>query len=161
MRSLPLAIAAGFAFGALLGAASAGAATAHRTITIRFYSKVVVSREFSSSGKPLASGTRPARGDYTIAADDDYAGTFKSHSKRQIGSDFLRCVFENTTAEANCAGVITIGNSLIYLVFDQNFTKFTATSTFAIRGGTGIYAGATGTVVSGATSNFVVRLTTG
>lgn len=129
-----------------------------KTTTLRFYSKVVVSRLFSSTGKPLPSTVQPTRGDYIIAADDDYAGTYKSHSSDQGGSDFLRCVFVNAHGEASCTGVITVGSSLVYVIANQNFSKVSALTTFKVAGGTGQYAGATGTVVSGATSNFVLTL---
>lgn len=129
-----------------------------KTTTLRFYSKVVVSRLFSAAGKPLSSSVQPTRGDYIIAADNDYAGTYKSHSAHQSGSDFLRCVFVNAHGEAGCTGVITVGSSLVYVIADQNFSKVSALTTFKVAGGTGQYAGATGTVVSGATSNFVLTL---
>ena len=133
--ALPSAILA--AVGALALSPGAGQA-ADRTQTLRFFEQRVSLKVTHADGTVVANpeSAQPQPGDVLEVDSLDYAGNHAHHAKRWTASSHLRCVFG--TGEPTCESHVAIGGSLLI------FTGNPAT----LAGGTGIYQGATGRVIS-------------
>jgi hypothetical protein len=110
---------------------------AGRTQTLRFFDKPVSIRLTHADGTVARSPrAEPAPGDTLDVYSLDYRGDHARHSRRFAASTHLRCVFG--TGEPTCESHVAIGGSM--LIFTGNPGK--------VSGGTGIYRGATGRVIS-------------
>jgi len=124
--------------GLVLTAGGAGARSS--TVTIHFFAKSQQASLTDANGQPSSA---PAANDQYISTDLDYVGSHTRHAKNWTGSDHEFCVFP-TASSATCFGQVAFGGSMIYA------DKFTLTQSsngiIAITGGTGQFAGATGTI---------------
>jgi hypothetical protein len=110
---------------------------AGRTQTLRFFDQPVSMTLTRSDGTVVANPTAPpAPGDVLDVYSLDFRGTHRHHAKRWMGSSHLRCVFG--TGEPACESHVAIGGSM--LIFKGN--------PGTVTGGTGLYRGATGRIVS-------------
>ena len=108
-----------------------------RTTTLRFYDKPVSITLTRADGTVVrhAPYPRPKDGDTLDVVSLDYQGNHARHAKDWSGSSHLRCVF---LAAPTCTSHVAFGDSM--LIFTGSPGKLVL--------GTGIYAGATGRVVS-------------
>jgi hypothetical protein len=136
-RSIVLSLAAAAAC-ALALLPSAGALSASRTQTLRFFDKPVSITLTRPGGvvidRPPYPQAKP--GDVLDVNSIAYAGTHASHAKRWTASSHLQCTFR--AGPPSCVSHIAIGGS--QLVFRGDPGK--------LVNGTGIYQGATGRVIS-------------
>jgi hypothetical protein len=110
---------------------------AGRTQTLRFFDKPRSITLTHPDGTVVSRPTAPPQpGDVLDVYSLDFRGTHRHHEKRWTGSAHLRCVFG--TGEPACESHVAIGGSM--LIFKGN--------PGTVTGGTGIYRGATGRVVS-------------
>ena len=163
----------GFALGSVLvfGPASlAGAVVNPKTtsVTLRLFSKTIAGGFTTASGVPLSMNAAPAAGDLFTTADNDYHGNHLHYGSVLAGSDALHCVVTAVTKSAvpaTCFGVISIGGSMIYSVTTTNFASNASTTVYPVTGGTGVFKGATGRVVTTSVGNtgntdFTIEITT-
>ena len=129
----------GAALGVLVLAVMAtpsGAAHKNKTQTLRVFSKAqtftFTTADGTVSHRPPAGP--PKAGDVLEVDSLDFKGTHKRHSRRPIGSDYVRCVFVAGAQEPDCSGVAALGGSLL---------RFHGSD---VIGGTGRYEGVTGTI---------------
>jgi hypothetical protein len=130
-------------------------ASAARTETLHVYDtpeKLILT---GPNGKRInIASKQPGPGDVLDVYSLEYVGDHLHHAADSTMSAHLRCVFEKGQSEPTCESDIAIGGSL--LVFDGN----------TVIGGTGIYAKATGRVLSNKTigktqdADIVARITT-
>jgi hypothetical protein len=139
--------------GLVLAGGDAGARSS--TVTLHLFAKSQIASLTDANGQAASA---PAANDEYISTDLDYVGTHAHHAKNWTASDHEFCIFP-TAAAATCFGQFAVGGSMIYA------DKFTLTQssngTVAITGGTGQFAGATGTVSMkqvGTTSNSDVTI---
>ena len=110
-------ILAGGALAALLCALAVTAAPAQaksKTETLKVFSKQI-SFTFTKADGTVSHGMTPEPGqpgDSFEIDSLDYRGTHKKHSKKPIGADYLRCVFQ-ADGEPDCMGYTALGNSLL------------------------------------------------
>ena len=87
---------------------------AGKTETLRVFSKLV-SFTYTAADGTVTQGPPagpPQAGDSFEIDSLDYRGNHRRHSKRPIGSDYLRCEF-NGSPEPDCLGYAAIGGSLL------------------------------------------------
>ena len=111
---------------------------ASRTQTLRFFDKPVHTKLTRADGTVVnhAPYPDPQPGDTLDVDSLDYPGTHAKHAKHWTGSGHLRCVFGN--GAPSCESQTAFGGSL--LIFTGNPGRVTD--------GTGVYQGATGSVIS-------------
>ena len=109
-----------------------------RTVTLRFFDKPISITLTHADGTAVthAPYPEPKSGDTLDISSLDYVGTHVKHAGKWTGSTHLRCVF--AAGPPQCTSHVALGNSM--LVFTGN--------PGTVMLGTGIYAGATGRVVS-------------
>jgi hypothetical protein len=144
--------------GACSPAAGAPAVGSSPAGTLHLYSKVVAQNFLSPTGAVLKQPA-PTAGNQIDETDLDYVGTHSRHAKNWTGSDHLLCVFGSNGAP-ECHGDIAIGGSMILA---EGTGSPAAVNIFKVTGGTGVYAGVTGTVTStnignSDNSDFVITL---
>jgi hypothetical protein len=133
-----------------LGSGAAGAArtatstTATSTVVLDFY-QVQSSLTFYNAADIAIQGYPPVGG-HVREDDIDYVGNHAHHAKKVSVSDHLFCSVISAPANATCAFEFAVGGSLIY---GDNLHGNLASSndTLLVTGGTGKYAGYTGTAV--------------
>ena len=113
----PIRTLAGGAVAALLCAFAVSAPAAQaagKTETLRVFSKQL-SFTYTAADGTVTQGAPagpPKAGDAFEIDSIDYRGTHRRHSKRPIGADYLRCVF-NASGEPECMGYTALGSSLL------------------------------------------------
>jgi hypothetical protein len=142
----------------LAGAASSRQSprvSASRTETLHVYDAPERFVLTGPNGKTIKlSSKQPGPGDVLDVYSLEYVGNHSHHAAHSSMSAHLRCVFGKGQSEPTCESDIAIDGSL--LVFHGN----------TLAGGTGIYAGATGRVLSNKTigktndADIVARITT-
>jgi hypothetical protein len=131
---LPL---AALAAAVLMSAAPAPGSAAGRTQTLRFFDQPVSITLTRPDGTVVANPTAPPTpGDVLDVYSLAYRGTHRQHAKRWMGSSHLRCVFG--TGEPACESHVAIRGSMLIIKGNPG----------TVTGGTGIYRGATGRIVS-------------
>jgi len=153
-RPAAKALAAGCALGSLalgatgLSAGPAGASSS--TIVLHFYSKAVVNT-FYNADNDVIQGYPPVGG-HALENDVDYVGTTTHHAKTPAGTDHLYCTVISAPANGVCSIEIAIGGNLLYS--DNVPTNLAANSgPVPFDGGTGKYAGYSGTAVETSAGN--------
>jgi hypothetical protein len=126
-------------------ALSSGAAGASTSPTVlHFFQKQTALTFYNASGQVIQG--YPPVGGHVRQDDVDYVGNHSHHAKHWSVSDHLYCNVVSAPATADCFGEFATGGSLIY---SDNLTVNLANSgTLAIDGGTGNYAGDSGTYSS-------------
>jgi hypothetical protein len=106
---------------------------------------------FSNASGQVIQGYPPLGGHVT-ENDVDYVGNHLHHAKKSSVTDHLYCTVVSAPATANCSFEFATGGSLIY---GDNVTVNLASGagTLTIDGGTGEYAGYSGTVASTTVGN--------
>ena len=133
-----------------LGSESAGAAST--TVILHFYQKQTALTFYNASG--VAIEGYPPVGGHVREDDVDYVGTFAHHANKVSVSDHLYCTVISAPANATCAYEFAIGGSLIYADdLHGNLASSSPTTSFPVTGGTGQYAGVTGTSVGTSIGN--------
>ncbi len=148
---------------ALGGVLAPGVGAASGT-TLHFFQKSVTNDFFNAAGKAIQLDppmTVPAKGDRLDSTDLDYVGDAAHHAKRSTASDHLSCTF-TATAAATCDAQIAVGGSLL-LANDVHVQFGPAAIVVELNGGTGVFAGAHGTVTAvpvgnGANNDLTVKL---
>ena len=141
-------------------ALSSGAAGASTSPTIlHFFQKQTTLTFYNASGQVIEG--YPPVGGHVREDDVDYVGNHSHHAKHWSVTDHLYCSVVSAPATADCFAEFATGGSLIYA---DNLTVNLASSsgTLAIDGGTGSYAGYSGTYSSttiGSSNNSDVALT--
>jgi hypothetical protein len=141
-------------------ALSGGAASASTSSTVlHFFQKQTTLTFYNASGQVIQG--YPPVGGHVREDDVDYLGNHSHHAKRWSVTDHLYCNVVSAPATADCFAEFATGDSLIYA---DNLTVNLASSsgTLAIDGGTGRYAGYSGTYSSatvGSSNNSDVVLT--
>jgi hypothetical protein len=147
-RLLALVGMAGLLAGSGLWLSSGSAAARSSTITLHFFGKSVSSVQTTASGQPLSGQTQPVPGDHFEDTSVDYVGNHTHHAKNWTASDHIFCTVNSGNQNSvNCFGEFAIGGSLIY-ANNVTVTGQSNPTVIQISGGTGNYAGATGTVTS-------------
>ena len=123
-------------------AKAAGHGATGKTITLRYYSETVtfVYRKADGSVLPQPPQT-PAVGDQMEITELGYKGNTKKHATKWSVSAYTVCVFHSAKGAPTCEGVAAVGGN-------QLLTFHTAPESDhpQVVGGTGRYAGATGSV---------------
>jgi hypothetical protein len=120
---------------------------AGRTITLRFFSQVVSLTWTGADGKIIQQRPAPHAGDQLEVSETYFAGTSRKHAKHWSVTSHTVCVFKATGA-AICDGQAAVGGN--QMVFVRTAVDASGGGDTLIRGGTGRYAGATGTENSSA-----------
>jgi hypothetical protein len=128
-----------------LGSEVAGAARAETSTVVLHYYQVQSSLTFYNASNVVIQGYPPVGG-HVREDDVDYVGNHTRHAEKVSVSDHLYCSVISAPANATCAFEFAVGGSLIY---GDNLHGNLASSseTFPVTGGTGKYAGYTGTAV--------------
>lgn len=128
------------------GAAGAVSSSASSVQVLHFFSKSQTMTFSTAAGKRFSPSKAhpPAPGDEIESTDLDYVGTQLHHAARWTASDHLLCT---VPAEGHpvCDAQIAMGSSMILL---RGLATPATTSTFVVTGGTGQFAGVTGSLVS-------------
>jgi hypothetical protein len=132
--------------------------------TLHFFQKSVTNDFFNAAGRPIdlnPPATVPGKGDRLDSTDLDYVGTAAHHTAKWAGSDHVSCTFV-ASAKAICDAELAVGRSLV-LATDDTVQFGPGPVTLRVTGGTGIFAGAHGTLTSVNTSagndaNLTVKL---
>jgi hypothetical protein len=139
---------------------SAGAArAATKTVVLRYY-QVQSSLTFYNAANVAIQGYPPVGG-HVREDDVDYVGNHTTHASKVSVSDHLYCSVISAPANATCAFEFAVGGSLIY-GDDLHGNLASSSDTFPVTGGTGKYAGLTGTAVGtpiGTTNNSDIVIT--
>jgi len=119
-------------------------------IVMRFFQKQTTLSFYNASGQVIQG--YPPVGGHVREDDVDYVGNHSHHSKHWSVTDHLYCNVVSAPATADCFAEFATGDSLIYA---DNLTLNLASSsgTLTIDGGTGNYAGYSGTLSSTAIGN--------
>ncbi len=113
------------------------------TITLRYYSTVVSLVLVKADGTVVQQPTQaPAAGDRLEILELAYKGTHARHAAKWSASSHTTCVFKDASAAPTCDGQTAVGGSQLVLFHTPS------DGDAVVSGGTGRYAGATGTVVS-------------
>jgi hypothetical protein len=143
--ALALAALAAAAVPALAGAA-AKPAQRHggKTIVLRLYSVTTSFVYTTAAGKVLPQPpAKPSPGDRLELTDVDYKGNHVHHAKRVSATDHTLCIFGADGGAPTCDGQAAIGGNELLLFHTPGGG---AGGDTVVSGGTGRYAGATGTV---------------
>jgi hypothetical protein len=92
----------------------ASAQAAGKTKTLKVFSKQL-SFTYTKADGTVSQGPpadRPQPGDSFEIDSLDYRGTHKTHSKKPIGADYLRCTF-GASIEPDCESYVALGSSLL------------------------------------------------
>jgi hypothetical protein len=131
----------------LLGALalSSGAAGASTSPTsLHFFQKETTLTFYNASGQVIQG--YPPVGGHVREDDVDYVGNHSHHAKHWSATDHLYCNVVSAPATADCFTEFATGGSLIYA--DNLSVNLANSGTLAIDGGTGNYAGYSGTYSS-------------
>jgi hypothetical protein len=124
------------------GTAKPARGAAGKTLVLHYYSETVsfVYRKADGTVLPQPPQT-PAVGDQMEITELGYKGTTKKHAKKWSVSSYTVCVFHSAKGAPTCEGVAALGGN-------QLLTFHTAPESDhpQVVGGTGRYAGATGSV---------------
>jgi len=139
---------AGAALAAGVGAGGAGASShAGSTQVLRLFAKTASFAYITASGKDVQTLPKPSTpGDQIEETDLDYVGDHTQHAANWTDTDVERCIFLSK-ASVPCYAEIAVGGSMILAVGTLGASP-SGKTTFQVVGGTGAYAGATGTVVA-------------
>lgn len=153
-RLLALAVAA-----ASVAALPATAAAAPRHVVIRAFVKTASFAYMQADGTPVAPPpARPAVGDSLETTELAYPGTHRRHARRWRWSGHTICTFIVADAAPRCDSQIALGRNELLLLHTPGGTD----ERTRVAGGTGRYAGATGTITRRSASggeDVVIRLT--
>jgi hypothetical protein len=125
-----------------LSSGSAGASTS--PTILHFFQKETALTFYNASGQVIQG--YPPVGGHVREDDVDYVGNHSHHAKHWSASDHLYCNVVSAPATADCFTEFATGGSLIYT--DNLSGNLANSGTLAIEGGTGDYAGYTGTYAS-------------
>jgi hypothetical protein len=143
--ALALAALAAAAVPALAGG-SAKPAQRHggKTIVLRFYSVTTSFVYTTAAGKVLPQPpAKPSPGDRLELTDVDYKGNHAHHAKRWSVSDHTLCIFGSDGGAPTCDGQAAMGGNQLLLFHTPGGG---AGGDTVVSGGTGRFAGATGSV---------------
>jgi hypothetical protein len=131
-----------------LGGGAAGASTP--PAVQHFFQKEATLTFYNASGQVIQG--YPPVGGHVLENDVDYVGTHSHHAKNSTVTDHLYCNVVSGPATATCFAEFAIGDSLIYM---DNLTVNLASGagTLAVDGGTGTYAGYSGSVATSPIGN--------
>jgi hypothetical protein len=135
-----LAVAACAAISLIAGSAPAEAGkSSSKSVTLRVYDKPTQIVVTQPDGTVIdeAPYPEPQPGQVLDVYADDFAGTFKKHSRKPIGSSHLRCVFAE--GPPACENHVELGDGLMVFKGPE------------LVAGTRRYRGATGRIVSNRT----------
>jgi hypothetical protein len=99
---------------AALALAVPSAQAAGKTETLKVFSKQL-SFTYTAADGTVSQGPPagpPQTGDAFEIDSLDFRGTHKKHSRKPIGADYLRCVFQ-ASGEPDCLGYVALGGSLL------------------------------------------------
>lgn len=126
------------------GSAKPGHRQNGKTIVLSFYSVTTSFVYTTAAGKVLAQPpATPSPGDRLELTDVDYKGTHSKHAKRWTVTDHTLCIFGSDGGAPTCDGQAAIGGNQLLLFHTPGGG---AGGDTVVSGGTGRYAGATGTV---------------
>jgi hypothetical protein len=137
-----------------------------KTTTIRLFSKNLSSSLTTAAGAAVPENDTPIPGDKFTAVDANYHGDHTHHSNVRAGSDVLYCVVTGATktaVEAECIGIVAIGNSILYSEESANLESQSKVMVSPVTGGTGVFEHATGRVVTvsvGNNTDFTIQIKT-
>jgi hypothetical protein len=153
-RPVTRALLAGCAAGSIslsaqaFGGGAAGAASS--SVVLHYFQKQAALTFYNASGVVIQG--YPPVGGHVKEDDLDYVGDHSHHAKAWTVSDHLFCTVVTAPAMADCFMEFAVGGSLIYT---DNLTANLAGNvpTTPVDGGTGKFAGFTGTVTTTAIGN--------
>ena len=141
---------AGCALGALpLGAfvcASGGAPAGASPPPLHVFQKESV-LTFMNAADDVIQGYPPVGG-HVLENDVDYVGNHSHHAKRPTMTDHVFCTVVTAPATADCSFVFATGDSLLYSDADSVNLAGGGPASIPLNGGTGTFAGDSGTAVS-------------
>jgi hypothetical protein len=139
---------AGVALAAGLGAGVAGASPhAGSTHVLRLFAKTESFTYITASGKHVKALPKPVRpGDQLLQTNLDYVGDHAHHAAKWTDTDVERCILLSK-GSVPCYVEIAVGGSMI-LAEGTLGESASGKTRFKVVGGTGAYAGATGTIVA-------------
>ena len=143
--------------GALALSSGAARASPSPTILHRFQKQATLT--FYNASDQVIQGYPPVGG-HVREDDVDYVGNHSHHAKRSSVTDHLYCNVVSAPATADCFAEFATGGSLIYA--DNLSVNLANPGILAIDGGTGNYAGYSGTYSSttiGSSNNSDIVLT--
>lgn len=113
------------------------------TITFHFYSKVASLVLTRADGTVVQQPTQaPGAGDQLEITENAYRGTHQAHSKKVAATSHTICVFKSANGAPVCDGQAAVGGNQLLLF------RTPAGGDTIVSGGTGRFAGASGTVAS-------------
>jgi hypothetical protein len=122
-------------------AAAPGRQHAGKTVVLRYYSVVASFVYTRADGTVVEQPPQNAAvGDHFDVTELAYKGTHSKHAKKWSATSHTTCVFESVKGAPTCDGQSAVGGNQLLLFHTP------AGSAPAVSGGTGRYAGATGTV---------------
>jgi hypothetical protein len=128
---------------ALAGSSAKPAHASTKTITFRLYSEVASLVLTRADGTVVDQPAGPpAAGDQLEITENAFRGTHQSHSKKVVATSHTICVFRSATGAPSCDGQAAVGGNQLLLF------RTRAGGDTVVSGGTGRFAGATGTVAS-------------
>jgi len=128
---------------ATLGGGSSGAASS--TLVLRYYQTQTLLRFLNASNIVIQG--YPPLGGHVIEDDVDFVGDKSHHAKKWTVSDHLFCTVVTAPATANCSYVFAAGGSIIYMDNLSENLSSSATPPIPIDGGTGTFAGHSGSAL--------------
>jgi hypothetical protein len=139
-----VALAAGIGIGAGVAGAAPRAGSTH---VLRLFARTASFTYITAAGKDVKVLPKPVRlGDQIEETDLDYVGDYAHHAAKWTDTDVERCIFLSK-ASVPCYVEIAVRGSMI-LAKGTLGESAPGITTFRVVGGTGAYAGATGTAVA-------------
>jgi hypothetical protein len=122
---------------------SSGAASS--TLVLHYYQTQTLLKFLNASNVVIQG--YPPLGGHVIEDDVDYVGDKSHHAKKWTVSDHLFCTVVTAPATANCSYVFAGGSSIIYMDNLSEDLASSATPAIPIDGGTGKFAGYSGSAL--------------
>jgi hypothetical protein len=130
------------------GGGPAGAATS--PVVLHFFQKESTLTFYNAAGQVIQG--YPPVGGHVREDDDDYVGNHLHHAKHWSVTDHLYCNVVSAPATADCFAAFASGGSLMY-ADNLTINLASGSGSLAIDGGTGDYAGYSGTCSSTTVGN--------
>jgi hypothetical protein len=160
LRVVMVGCAAGSISLAALASTGSNAGAAPSSVVLHYFQKQASLTFYNASNRVIQG--YPPLGGHAREDDDDYVGSQSHHAKAWTVTDHLFCTVVASPATADCFTEFAVGGSLLYT---DNLTVNleTDTLTVPITGGTGKFAGYTGTLTtkaigSGNNSNLTISV---
>lgn len=116
---------------------------------LHFFSKPQSGAFLTAAGKPFnpSKADPPRPGDQIESSDLDYVGNHLHHAATWTASDHELCIFDAQDTPVCHAEVADGGSMILAQVTLTHLSAATATFTYHVTGGTGVFQGVSGNIV--------------